>query len=75
MIVDVDKHGEFRLTEQFLVPYHDRTVRWGLGTRGFWFHRIPGKRRRKIECALWITLNESKRLETVHRDGSIAGRG
>jgi hypothetical protein len=32
MIVDVDKHGEFRLTEEFLAPYVDRPVRWGFGT-------------------------------------------
>jgi len=32
MIVDIDKHGEFRLNEKFLAPYRKRPVRWGFGT-------------------------------------------
>jgi ribonucleoside-triphosphate reductase (thioredoxin) len=31
MIVDVDKYGGFRLTKDFLSPYHDRPVHWGFG--------------------------------------------
>ncbi len=32
MIVDVDRYGSFRLHEEFLAPYRDRSVPWGFGT-------------------------------------------
>ena len=31
MVIDIDKHGRFRLEESFLAPYKDRPVDWGFG--------------------------------------------
>lgn len=31
MYVDVEKHGEFRLSEEFLAPFSERPVNWGFG--------------------------------------------
>ncbi len=34
-VIDVDRHGVFRLTDEFLAPFSQRPVRWGFGALGW----------------------------------------